>query len=257
MNPANPPAVAPEIALAKVRYYLAGLRGYSPRDESIAHLARVVQSACVSVDHADEVLSRFDDECPTPREIKEVALNLRSRFLPPEPSLYEKWRKEYGPPDPAWSQSLIQSAPILTPGEKKAEFYNRRIQALKDAVYYSTPAGKAELNAIIGDRERRASKEFWGDAIARDRREYPEQWAAIQAGREPEFNEPRPKVLPMRRPIITAESFQGVEPMHIERCHNCGGSGRLAGDDYCDECQTGRDLRKLEYSSGPSNGTEH
>ena len=104
------PAITDAVALAKVKFYLAGLRGYSGKDESIAHLARTVQDACVSVDHADAVLRSFDDECPTPREIKDVALNTRDRYLPAQTSQEEQWRKEYGPPDKSFSESLVGAA---------------------------------------------------------------------------------------------------------------------------------------------------
>jgi hypothetical protein len=253
MSPTKPPAVQAPVALAKVRYHLAGLRDYNPADEAVALLARAVQSVCVSIEHADATLSLFQQQCPTPREIKDAALNLRDRFLPKQPPLREQWEKQYGPPDSGWSRALIQSATAAVGDKKaqhKAERYNMRLQALKDSVYYSSPAGQAEINAIIGEKERNASRTFWAHAIFRNEQKYPVQIAAIRAGREPQFDEAKPEAVPMRP--ITAESFKGVQPMRIEKCPTCGGSGRLAGDDYCDDCQMGRDLRKMEssYSNG-------
>lgn len=251
MNPAKPPAVQAATALSKIRYHLAGLRGYNPADEAVALLGRAVQAVCVSVEHADATLSQFEQQCPTPREIKDTALNLRDRFLPKGPSQREQWEKEYGPPDPEWSRNLLKAATVSVGDRKaqhKAERYNMRLQALKDSVFYSTPKGQAEISAIVGERDRLASRKFWAEAIERNEKNYPAQIAAIRAGREPQFNDAKPEAIPMRP--ITAESFKGVEPMRVEKCATCGGTGRLAGDIYCDDCQTGRDLRKMETSYG-------
>ncbi len=254
MTPPKPPAIQDLTATSLVREYLSALRGYNPIKEAESLLGRAVQSVCVSVDHARATLSQFEEECPTPAEIKNLALNIRERFLPKQPPQREQWEKEYGKPDPGWTESFIRTAKaeVRTPGDKKAEFKaqydNMRLQSLKDCVCKSSPAGKAELDAIVGRDERNADKIFWAQAIARRERDYPTQMAAIRAGREPDFGAPPSKVVPMKP--ITAESFRGVEPMRVERCANCGGSGRLAGDDYCDECQMGRDLRKMESSVG-------
>jgi hypothetical protein len=243
--------IADHIALAKVRRYLSPLRGYNRMPEAESRLVEVVQSVCVSVEHLDATLETFDAEYPTLAEIKNVALNLRDRYLPKQPSQRERWEKEYGPPNPEWSRSLLRtgiSAMGDAKAQHKAERYNMKVQALKDSVYYSTPAGQDEINAITRKEDRIASRRFWADAIANNLKEYPVHIAAIRAGREPEFDEPPPRTVPMRP--ITAESFSGIKPMRVEKCTNCGGSGRLAGDDYCDECQTGRDLRKMESSHG-------
>lgn len=253
MIPNKPPAVQAPAALSKVRYHLAGLRGYNPADEAVALLARAVQAVCVSIEHADATLSQFEQQCPTPREIKDTALNLRERFLPKQPSQREQWEKQYGPPDPEWSRSLLKTATAeVSVGDKKAQYkaerYNMRVQALKDSVYYASPAGQAEIRSIVGEAERNASRTFWGQAIAANEKNYPAQIAAIRAGREPRFDEPKPEAVPMRP--ITAESFRGVEPVRVEKCPSCGGSGRLAGDLYCEDCQTGRDLRKMESPEG-------
>lgn len=249
----NPPAITDVVALTKVRFYLAGLRGYNGMKESESLLARTVQSVCVSVEHADYVLGSFDDMCPTPREMKDVAYGSRERFLPKGPTLQEQWEAEYGPPDAEFKDNLLAALSGIAGGDKKTRFKVEllagRVDALKAAVEYSTPKGQSELNQIVGRENRDASKQFWAAAIARDEREYPEQVAAIRAGREPVFPGPPQKTVPAHK-RVTAESFKNVEPMHIDRCGTCGGSGRLAGDDYCDDCQTGRDLRKSESSRG-------
>ena len=185
---------------------------------------------------------------------KRLPFNLR-RALPAEATDAARTvgRREYGPPDPEWSRNLLKTATgqvsaIDKKAQYKAERYNMRLQALKDSVFYSTPAGQAEIRAIVGKDERNASRTFWGQALARNEKAYPAQIAAIRAGREPQFNDAKPEAIPMRP--ITAESFKGIEPMRVEKCTTCGGTGRLAGDIYCDDCQTGRDLRKMETSYG-------
>lgn len=253
MSLPNPPAIMDQTALAKIRRYLSPLRGYNRMPEAESRLVEIVQSVCVSVEHLDAVLETFDTEYPTIREIKETAFNLRERFLPKQPTQREQWEKEYGPPDPEWSRNLLKTATgqvsaIDKKAQYKAERYNMRLQALKDSVFYSTPKGQAEISAIVGERDRLASRRFWAEAIERNEKNYPAQIAAIRAGREPQFNDAKPEAIPMRP--ITAESFKGVEPMRVEKCATCGGTGRLAGDIYCDDCQTGRDLRKMETSYG-------
>jgi len=247
------PPITVEVAAPLVRRYLAGLRGYPVRAEGESLLVRTVQECCVSVQHAESVLAVFDHECPTPREIKDAAYNTRERYLPKGPSQREQWEQEYGPPDTAYTDKMRAMLSGIAASDRKnqfkVEFLARKLEALKDAVYYSGPKGQSELNEIVGRQERSAARLFWAQALARDEREYPEQIAAIRAGREPVFPGPPPKVVPPQL-RVTEESFRNVEPMPIERCHNCGGSGRLAGDDYCNECQTGRDLRRSESSRG-------
>ena len=163
-------------------------------------------------------------------------------------------KRNTGNPDPRWTESFLQAAKseVHTPGDKKAvfkaQYANMRLQSLKDVVYYASPAGQARIDAIDGRDQRSADRKFWADQIFRCERDYPVQVAAIRAGREPDFGEQPSKVVPMKP--ITAESFRGVEPKRVEKCATCGGSGRLAGDDYCNECQMGRDLRKMESSVG-------
>lgn len=252
MNP-EPSAINDKIALAKIRFHLAALRFYSAEPAAEAQLARTIQAACVSLTHADYVLASFDHDCPTPGQIKDLARDTRDRFLPKKPSQVEQWEKEYGPPDTSFKNELLKKAVPLSTAERKAKFQadmlESKIEALKMAVYYDTPAGQAELDDIKGRKEREHSKTFWAQALTHDIRDYPEQIEAIRAGREPVFLDSRPKPIPAPR-RVTAESFRNIEPMYVNRCHNCGGSGRLAADDYCNECQTGRDLRKLETSYG-------
>jgi hypothetical protein len=247
----NRPAVVDAIATVKIQKRLGGLRGYLDKPEAIALLVEALQSVAVSVSHADEILSHFDDECPTPREIKDVGFNTRDRFLPPKPPQREQWEKEYGPPQPVWSESFIRAAAkAQNPLERKKQFQGEvnaiHEQALRDAIYMSSPAGQAEIDAIEGRNERSSARAWWAAFLDRSERDYPEQMAAIRAGRQPVFRprgakEPNPNVMP-----ITAESFAKIEPQRIERCATCGGSGRLAGDDYCSDCALGRDLRRIK-----------
>src|SRR5215469_11421330 len=191
----NPPAIADLVALAKVRHYLAGLKGFNPMPEAAMLFARTIQTVCVSVEHADATLQVFDDICPTPREIKDAAYNCRHKFEAPVDQR-KQWEAQYGPPDPQWSENLIaQAAGAVKPVWKKptakeweAEKRACRLQAIRDTVYYTeTQEGKDELNRIVGKQERTSSKAFWADARAYHERNHPEELNAIRAGREPEI----------------------------------------------------------------------
>lgn len=101
------PVIADQIAVMKVRAYLAGLRGYPFHKEGESLLARTIQECAVSLAHADAILETFDNLCPTPREIKDVAFNLRSRFEPKPKSDIEKWKEEGATYDPTFYSKLI------------------------------------------------------------------------------------------------------------------------------------------------------
>lgn len=239
------------VAVNLVREHLAGLRGYNPMPQAEGLLARTLQSSCVSVSHAEAVVRTFDDQCPTPKIIKEVALNLRERFMPKQPPQEEQWRKEYGPPDKAWSDSMLNVATGVSASKAqfKAELNRLRTQSIKDALAY-----ERDVIDIRGGKDRA----FWSDHLRWLEANFPEQVAAVRAGREPVFPEYRSRKATKATPIntegfdspilkpITAESFEGVTPITVRRCPTCGGSGRLAGDDWCNDCQLGKDLRRIE-----------
>jgi hypothetical protein len=245
MSP-KPPAIAGPVALAKVRHHLAGLRGFNPKPEAEALLARTVQAVCISVEHVDAVLSSFDNECPTPREIKDIAWSTRPKFEP-KVDQYREWERQYGPPDKQWSENLIKQAdqPASKPTMKEwgAERRAMRLKAIRDTLYYTEGAGRKELDAIVGRQERNTDKAFWTNALRFHEREHPEEVAAIRAGREPEIPK-EPELPPERR--ITAAMMRAVEPVRHERCPKCGGSGMLAYDEFCD-CKMGEALRRLKF----------
>lgn len=85
-------AVATEVAKALVEKYLRALKDY--RNEARDGLAMALQDTALGVGHAEATLKQFDHECPTPREIKDTALNLREKFLPPAPAQKDKWEAE-------------------------------------------------------------------------------------------------------------------------------------------------------------------
>lgn len=87
-------AVTDKIAVMLVKQHLAGLRGYPTLKEGESQLVRTLQGAALSVQHAEATLETFDDICPTPREIKDTAFNLRPKFEPPQKSNVEKWREQ-------------------------------------------------------------------------------------------------------------------------------------------------------------------
>ena len=77
------PGVANPVCLALVRELLTALRNFPFHPEGAERLARVLGECTVSVAHARAVLEEFDSDCPTPREIKDVAYRLREQYVPP------------------------------------------------------------------------------------------------------------------------------------------------------------------------------
>ena len=79
------------VALSLTRQYLAGLRNFPALIEGQMFLAQTIQKAVLSVSHARATLELFDDQCPTPKEIKDTAFNLRPKFEPQQSDI-EKWK---------------------------------------------------------------------------------------------------------------------------------------------------------------------
>jgi len=128
-NPNIP--VSSQIALMKVKEHLAALRNApdAANNAAWAQLATTLQSCAVSVQHADSILSVFDDFSPTPKQIKEVALNTRAKFLPPQLSQKEQWEKEYGPPDRSFYAQVQQE--FKTVGLSMVTEHERMWQGIK------------------------------------------------------------------------------------------------------------------------------
>jgi len=228
------PAITNPVALAMVREHLSGLRGFNPMLEAEALLARTIQSVCVSVEHAEAVLTSFDSECPTPKEIKDTAWAIRDKFERPVDQIKE-WEKEYGPPDPQWSKDLLRA--VNKPGTKEAVDWNKeRIIAMRHTVYYTEGAGQHNLSAD--------AKAFWAEERIFYETRHKEEFDAIREGREPEAPR-KPGPVPEKR--ITDEMIRAAEPWQGSRCSVCGGSGRV-GDDYC-TCPWGVDLERSESGS--------
>jgi hypothetical protein len=207
--------------------------------EAEALLVRTVQAVCISVEHMDATLSSFDQECPTPREIKDTAHNLRPKF-DPKIDQRKEWEKQYGPPGAF--QPTVSAKPIAPRTSKEWEVCVRtaRLQAIRDTLYYTEGRGVDELDDIQDKQERNADKAFWANALVHHEREHPEEVAAIRAGRDPEVA----KEQPIASQRITPEMMRAVTPVRHERCPKCGGSGMLAFDEYC-TCEMGESLRKL------------
>jgi hypothetical protein len=85
---------------------LGGLRGWPDNEPGRKLLIRTVHQAALSVAHARAFLAVFDNICPTPREIKESAWNLRERFLPPELPAEQKWKAEGYDYDPSFYERI-------------------------------------------------------------------------------------------------------------------------------------------------------
>ena len=155
--------VAAAVARALVREHWAGLRGFPSLEEGQVLLLRALQDCCLSVDHARQVARTFNNLCPTPKEVADVAYNVRDRFAPKE-----KWVKEEGVVyDPAFRAALL--------GSFGQQISGSHLQALRDMLSYTEGPGRNEFH----------DRRFWGEARFRDLKDYPEAITALRAGRAP------------------------------------------------------------------------
>lgn len=191
------------VAIMKVRERLAGLRGYPVRPEGEYLLAEALQVCAISMAHVDAVLADFDDECPTPRLIKDVAMGLRERY---EPSIDQRkqWEAECGAPDPEWSRRLAFMASHSA--DFRAQLDELRLQSIRDALYYTEGQGSAKLDGP--GKEKSADRKFWADAMSHHEREHPYELACIRAELAGTPLPPRPQTplaLPAPRTITQAD----------------------------------------------------
>lgn len=89
-------AVARSVCAALLRE-LSGFRGYPREGED--RFIDVLQQISISVDHARAVVYSFEENFPTIREMRDVAMNLQPKFKPPE-DMRAKWEAQYGKPQP-------------------------------------------------------------------------------------------------------------------------------------------------------------
>jgi hypothetical protein len=140
------PGVMIEVCLAELREYLAGYRGYPPTEAGEKRFASAIQENCVSVGHVRAMLKSFEVAFPTVREIHDVALNLRPQFEQKKDER-EEWKRKYGEERP------FEKYP--------ADTLACHWQAFRDMLYYTEGPGQAELNKILGEKDRRKDIEYW------------------------------------------------------------------------------------------------
>ncbi len=183
--------------------------------------------------------------------------------LHPEQEAFDakKWEAEHGPPDPNWASNLFK---IATTGNKHKDFLNTlkavKYQSIRDSLYYTEGQGRFTMELEHGDSAKvkttkRFDQSFWREAMDGHNKKNPELVAffrsAIATGQldavppDPNFD----FYLPDKPHSLTHEEYLALSPPIPEtpavRCATCGGSGRLAGDDYC-TCRMGRDLYRVE-----------
>lgn len=180
------------------------------------------------------------------------------RRLHPEQNVFNTAELEakYGPPDPEWSHNLVNfPSPTGNPVKDHRNAINAmRYQAIRDCLYYTEGPGRLKHEGN-NPKERRDNEAFWQQAMDRHNDKRPEEVkflrAAIAAGKL-DATPPLPEYSPVAKVrSLTQEEYDRLKPplpeQPNERCSECGGTGRLAGDDYC-SCRTGRDLRRIELS---------
>lgn len=102
--------VSDAVALMLVRTHFSGLRDYPLHEDGQRCLAMHLAKYCLSVTHATAVSGSFRGQCPTPQELHDVAYNenVRAKFLPPQPSLKEKWISEGATLDSSYYDRMME-----------------------------------------------------------------------------------------------------------------------------------------------------
>jgi hypothetical protein len=241
-----------QLAASLLYEYWSCLPGFSSLvPEGRAGLIRILQQVSVSVDHARYIASRFDQRCPTPREIREHADRVREEYQP-KPNRVDEWKKG-ADPDPGFSAKLLAKM------GKPDQYDELRWQGIRDALEREASPmpfcrGGAPNCKCSTCKEARNSRGFWAEFLFQMRRDHPDEVAAIREGREPQLPERRPVMQissnrpPMPSTVITKEDIAAAPRLNIQRCEICDGTGRLT-DGFCDQCQMGRDLERIESKS--------
>jgi hypothetical protein len=174
-NPRYP--VSEDLAMSLTVEHWSCLRGFSSMlPEGRSQLARILQQATISADHARAVAKTFDELCPTPREISETAERLRDSFEH-KPAPEEEWRRQGLTADPVFSAQLLARM------GKPDQYDQLRWQGIRDAI------------KAIGDPK--YDQKFWTPHLKWAEDHYPEDVAAIRAGHEPQPAERR------RGPVVS------------------------------------------------------
>ncbi len=239
--------VAYPIAQSLVEEHLSALRNY--RVDAVPGLARTVQECVLSVQHAVATLREFDDECPTPREIKNSAWNLRERYLPPQ-SPVEKWKAEGYTHDPGFRDALLGSIPatsvlkavpivgIPADYQDAQEMLKRRplgqLSPTLDELMWRAIKNRLRVNnfAQVPMGQCWHAAHQMGFPLNDAQETAMLRWVATQ----PDTIVPAP-YSPAPSPTIPAQAEE-------KRCPRCAGTGRTE-DGYCN-CSTGRDLALAE-----------
>lgn len=172
------PAVGSIVAKALIIRYLSPLRGYTP--EAVDRLSEALQEYALSVDHAEKSLERFEDQCPTPREIKTVVWDERSAFVPPPEDPKLKWIAEGATYEPDWATSMLGSAAGKGIKQEMGEMH---LKAIRDMLYYTEGAGRHEPG----------QGGFWAGAREYDLKEHFDLIEWIRNGEQG----PMPPLIPM------------------------------------------------------------
>jgi hypothetical protein len=132
------------------------LPGYPFEAAARAHLAEVLAECCVSVGHAAEVASTFEDRCPTFGQIRDCANSKRDKYVP-QADPVDQWKREGATYDPNFAPDLVAGIAGRMNGKNTdAEYSNFRYQCIKNAV-----EKEPGLNRADG-----AERKFWSDYIA-------------------------------------------------------------------------------------------
>jgi len=225
-------ALADGIALMLTRKFLSGLRGFPTTIPGESLLSRTVQENTLSVEHAESVLAHFDDLCPTPHEIKEVAWNSeRARFEPPPKPLKEQWEAAGATYNASFYEQVTKDLERIGQFNTDVEL----TRAIKQLLHV-TDWTKVSWEQI------KSAKRFLGFPLNSHEREYADRWDREHPNA---YASVEPISAQNRNPrALTTQAIASAEPKPW-RCPSCNATGRTDSDAYCG-CEIGRDLRRQE-----------
>ncbi len=89
---------------------LSGFAGYPQEIGGENFMIDRFREVCVSVEHAEEIVMRFDEKFPTLRELRDTARGLRPQFEK-SPDWKAAWKAKHGEPEPFHYEPVSARSP--------------------------------------------------------------------------------------------------------------------------------------------------
>ena len=205
-------AVTEPVATALVNEYLRGLPGDPQITEAYDRLIAAVSALAVSVDHARSALECFQENFPSPRELKDTLYNLTARFQEPERTPARDFSQ-----DPESNGAEFRDQVVRTlRGDFAGSLEELKISAVRNMLYYTEGPGKSEPH----------DRKYWEQEVHHTLRDFPGLVAAVREGRSPTAEElnphtaPRPirgTPSPIESPAVTEKDLEAARQRYEEQ----------------------------------------